>query len=797
MLKGKEAGFFKELAAMPEDAKDAEDGSSSVLDYSIPEYAYQYNLDSRNALVLELELHSDIAQTFNNLCKYVTHRDVNNPVVEIEQFLIFLIGKENVSAIQKQTFIGPVHSLIESVQETKLGIIEILNKNERGEPTTIVLKERVSDEVRHYEILLELVEENVFEVERKEASFFNLQALTKKTNIAKDAIEACCIFENLRELSQERLTGHSRQKNKFLVIQINDKVGNVVVPTFRVEKFALLLFDLVVGYYSDEFNENLRTIMLKKYRDSNIHAETVKSNLSVMQLDSSLFLYFIQLFANIMESLHEKFTERNMHNYEVINQYICSKILLRISISLRESHRDEQVREEGQRKIYDLIIKEMISSYQGKNNRKIFFPLSVSNFQEIEYVSTLSNRKAKKKLSEIYNVEGLKKLIVKFSIKTESIPDVLIFVSLGVTYYVHRFRLISSFFSVLSYERESIEKNIIQTWSLNSLKLPGKEQNKEFDSLIEQSYVSNMFRNYYYVTIKFLQGQGGGSLQAVNRKDLLKRLFFDEHDKFQYGKIAKDIVFDKKEDFKNKKKTLQAFLETLFDLDSVTPKTLAMVLDLSFFDLRKRAKQNMSSGLLGKTYLFITEIFSSLFLFFNPSKEYFSFISKRYYVIEKKKNLGNSESKDDYNEIPSSQSHKKPKSASSKGKKPIDLENEADKKKVQEKETRKKSKKKLLEKIPELRDPKKLKKILDEELESWNLKIGKPRGELTDIVDSGIAKLLERFDEDAFSLENIDHFYSIIASNNSVIGSLSNQDSLKRYIFYKSAQLRYKDIEVS
>ncbi len=775
---------------LPEQANEQASGNVQAenegITYSLPEYAYPYNKELRQALVKEFNFTAEMTTAFEKLCQYSAAPQYNDSLIELNNFVFFLAGKEDIKAFQKQSFLTPVYNLIKMVLKDGYGIIEVLEHDEQGNPAQIRLQEKRSELEQLYLYIEDNFEKSYSQFLDRTAALLSKEEALTKLAISEAQFDALLQTVDTNQLTLKQLVELSVAKRPLTLFSGNDYVKNVLMPTNKLKQLIEVFIKFLNSYYTDDMNEDIRHHVFKRVREQKLDTQRLSRIVREGIIDDAYFLFFVQLIYNIMLSVMLKISQQNFQNKEIYNLCFISYFLSRISINERnllvERRRSDDTVEEH----YNSITLGLVSTFVEKRGRKVYVPLSISNILQLDtqvFTSEAGSKDAK--LLELYSDTSLRELIRKKNYTGQPIENILVFSSGNVKYYCHRVRLITSFLSVLADERETVELAIIEDWKQDAAKIISRDAEEEFINQLETQYISAFFKNYLQLVIRVLEASPVKS-SNLDYVYLIQRLFFSEKDKLFIVPNTQDLLY-RAADLDKKKQVLEKFVELVINEKTAKQRQAHEIIDLSFQVVRRTAIKSSHMGVVRRFFLNISEFFSTMMLFFEGNRGYLAFLARRYYklpTLDNKKKVSVQGAQGSAGSITAPNKH------SEQSKRAVTAAAATAKKGAVD---RKQEKQLFIKNVPELGDLAKLKRKLEQEHDLWNIKIGEARVTLRENLDRRIASLAERFDVNAFVPDNMELFYNKMMVSLK-IDPVGDKKALKRYIFYKAASLRFDRI---
>ncbi len=766
-----------------------------------PDYAFSYNIEDQENLMKNAGIVGTYRDIFMAMCRYATSENDKNAQINIENFVNFVYEKGNVPGLAiKENAATQTYRLLQQLQHSDFDLISVKETDNAGRATTVILKNKgeiLLTEV--YRKALSLLNKNMQNVINDKSEFMDINKLASQLNVNPDYLTKHMITE----VETDGLTEHAlleyRKYEKLVQLQIDEQRHIIIAPE-DLKKLIHTLIEKIKTFYEDPANDNLRSLIFRGFREKNIDIKKIPEILEGESISDRFFLFFTQLFINVIKSFNksQKGNDFQLQNVNIQNQYIAAKLLSILSMSKRKEDREQRLQNEKNENDRRLLVKKMISTSQyGTQGQLEFYPFTLSQLANFKTERVLADGQKKETttLGELYGENGIRNMIkTENNLSQHEIPNIISFNFNDETYFIHRSRIIRIFFTAKDIEADRIINRIRNEWIKYPEKIIKPSREMSFYQDIQTKHV-----NQYFLVILDLVKR----ILAVDApkntyiKVLQERLFLSSDYISSMGLDNKTLTVDSSGEKLDKNKILKSFIETIFREGTFEQRPLYQILGIEHRDVYDYVMENINTGLFYGFLLSIKKIFSLLGNLFSGKK------SNSAGVFENKKNSSNKKGllngvKDFTKKVADVGNQMFAEtSAQNTGKKP-NIKSKAFSGSRTAKKDEPKTKqqkrnmeiKKLKEIAPLANNKNNLQSKAEMEHKKWNTVMGDAGENLHSDVDNMIENLTKRFSIDAFAESNSDRLVDDIINNNPGLGKISNQNALRKYIYYKS--LLYK-----
>lgn len=750
-------------------------------DYPVPIYALKSNEVLRHGLFREAgAVKSGSVKFFEELCRYASSQGHNSGLIILDDFYSQLDTKTKAEFGDFKKISILLSKMMEKFGEDHLGVMTVLDSDEEGTIRVIALLEKGNEVESLYRKVERILLKNLQEVKEKKVQFKDYTELKKEFHLYQKELQSLVIEQYAKTINQQIIRDFSKKEKSLVVIKLEHDVGDIVVPAKKLGHLVTVFIELIYSYYQDGANDSLRKLIRKRIHRQKVEVETIVQAFREAQLNSPHFLFFSQLFYTIMNKLSEKFYTQNYISSEVVNQLIASRFLTLLSFNLREGLREEQVSKEKNQDLLVKVVDSLVTKSTLRSGKKIYYPATMADFLKVSIeVRDKSSQKKVILVKDELDVGTIEAHIAQLDSDKHTIPEVVRFTADGKNYYVHRVRLMQSFLAFAEVEKILIENKVLMSWVNDPQKILSKKDAEFFFTKVDKEYCSKLFLAFFLKIIEIFSLPSPISGKSFDSSYFLNRLFFDESEGLRFESQVGDLIFSVK-DIERKKKILKAFFSTIFD-KNYRPKSLHSILNIDFFDLRKKALDEAGIGFFYHLAQFFSGIFSKIFLNFTP-------------LVDKQKKYmkGISDSLKSAKEARAKSSH------SAEAKKEETAQKSSAKKAVVKKAKGggldgKAAQKVLLKDFPILKNAARLSQHLDELAAKWNYKIGDAKIDFQETIDDCISEFARRFDANAFSKEGKrDIIENFMNANHKIVNEVIDKKSFGEYFFYKAAFYKMK-----
>lgn len=717
----------------------------------VPDYVLKNKSFERHKMLEEALLTPELIKIFDLICNEIRIKDKN--LFSLPDYLL----SSNTSHISKDSLKKNFNKMIGILSTKTVSLVKIIEKDNDDNPLVITLLEKKQFNLHLFHRFNDYLEKSYdLEAHYRQPILYNLANISEKLKISQTALNKLCIPIDIKDINPETLENISQDnhtgKAAIIINLDNADWGEAIIPIYLTNKFLEYLSTQLLKYLEDMSNEKVSGLIQKKLRENQIEQSDIKKYLNSPDPYNNSFGVIARIFYAIISQVYNKnFGTTNKKTKETQCYTIISLIICQFILNTKMMGRPDNLNSDSDNDT--IAIRLLFSNRREIDGKTIRIPISMKN------IESQFNDMHKKGKSPTFNPNTWIETFQNLNAEDDSLKKVLILRLGEIYYYVHRANIIPLFLGILYPEQKRIS-DIIQQMENESILLPKNET--EWDNFIK-SQVSKFFMMIYECLQSSLMIVRPPNFDGNQTQYWFSRFFLspDEIKKYNLSQTELDITEEEK------RKTLTNIINIFFDSQQ-TFKSISKVLDVPF--------EKFSSK---KSHFF--------YVFINVIKQIFLKIIYKLGEHQKQEHISKSNKKLEKNIA-----------------KPLSLDDSNHKNENPTHENNKKNKdnsfamlNKLEKKFPELKNTNKLKKMIEDEHDDWNLKIGDKRLDYKRAIDGIINTCIFRFDFKKIIEEDFENIYDKLVKNNQPLKKIKNQNALKKYIFYriileKHRQLKYQ-----
>ncbi len=717
----------------------------------VPDYVLNNKSFERHKMLEEALLTPELIKIFDLICNEIRVKDKN--LFSLPDYLL----SSNTSHISKDSLKKNFNKMISILSTKTVSLVKVIEKDNDDHPLVITLLEKKQFNLHLFHRFNDYLEKSYDqEAHYRQPILYNLANVSEKLKISQTALNQLCIPIDIKDINPETLENVSQDnhtgKAAIIINLDNADWGEAIIPIYLADKLLEYLSTQLFKYLEDMSNEKVSGLIQKKLRENQIEQSDIKKYLNNPDPYNNSFGIIARIFYAIISQVYNKnFGMTGKKTKETQCYTIISLIICQFILNTKMMGRSDTLDSDGDNDT--MAIRILFSNRREIDGKIIRIPISMKN------IESQFNNMRKKGKSSVFNPNAWIETFQNLNAGDDSLKKVLILRLGEIYYYVHRANIVPLFLGILYPEQKRVS-DIIQQMESESILLPQNEI--EWDNFIKNQ-ASKFFMMIYECLQSSLMVVKPLHFDGNQTQYWLSRFFLspDEIKKYNLSQTELDISEEEK------RKTLTDTINIFFDSQQ-TFKSISKVLNVPF--------ENFSSKKNHFFYIFISAI-----------KQMFLKLVHKLGERQKQEHISKSKKKPEKNVA-----------------KPLSLNDSNHKNEKPTPESNKKNKNdslvmlnKLEKKFPELKNINKLKKMIEDEHDDWNLKIGDKRLDYKRVIDGIINTCIFRFDLKEIIEEDFEDIYGRLIKNNPLLKKIKNQNALKKYIFYriileKHRQLKYQ-----